>query len=248
MNKLEYLKNITSNYYNNMNETFNSLSENIKESTNKIDDLLNKCANITYSIFIKKYQQISNESEFIDNEQFHEEEEVNKISWDSISQNTNFTTDVIITSLINKARFKFALDFEEDGEIKKPKVSASIINESKPKEITFLVYSGFGTCGKFVQRIKIKFDGVNYTTNIDFNTESTQINATVITNFEGYKFSKERYKINDAPNTQCKVVMGVPLCIKPNTCNENNEIVIEALTNEIIEKKNYSIHKIIDDD
>ena len=247
MNKLEYLKNITSNYYNNMNETFNSLSENIKESTNKIDDLLNKCANITYSIFIKKYDQISNESEFIDNEQFYEEEEVNKISWDSISQNTNFKTDVFITSLINKARFKFALKFEEDEGIKKPKVLASIINESKPKKITFLVYSGFGTCGKFVQRIIVEFNGVNYTTNIDFNIESTEINVNVITNFEEYKFSKERYKINDVQNTECKLIFGIPLCIQPNKCDEKNEIIIEALSNEIVEKKNYSIHKIIDD-
>jgi hypothetical protein len=244
INKLEYLKNITSNYYNDMNETFNSVEKNIKHSINKFDDLLKKCANITYLVFIKKYEEISNESQFIDNEQFYEEEEEKKITWVSISQNNNYTTDVYITSLIHKARFKFALEFEEDGEIKKPKILASIINESKPKKITFDIYSGYGTCGKFGQEINVEFNNVNFTTNIDFNTESTKINATVIAKIDQYKYSKQRYETKDAKGSSCNELMGVNICIKSNCPNTKN--VLDS-SNEIVNKKNYSSHKIIDD-
>ena len=245
--KLKYLKDMTTIYYNTINETFLYISDYIKESMNKIDHLLNQCANITYSTFIKKYEEISNETEFINSEHSKEEVEVNKISHDSISQNTNFTTDIFITSLVNKAKFKFRLDFEEDGEIKKPKVMASIINECKPKKIKFLVYSGYGTCGKFVQRIIADFDGVNYTTNINFNTESTQINATIETNFDKYKYSKEKYEIKDAGGTNCRKVIGVPLCITQDKCDEKKENVLEAKEDVIVEKKNYILEKYIDD-
>ena len=41
--------------------------------------------------------------------------------------------------------------------------------------------------------------------------------------------------------------MGVPLCIKPNICQEDKEISIEDLTNEFVGKKNYSLSRIDDD-
>jgi len=245
--KLEDLKNNTLNYYISINDSFYDMSNYIKESINKVYNLLKQSANITYSTFTKKYEEIANDNYFIDNEQYEEKTDINKITYDSISQNTNFTTDVTITSLVEKARFKFKLEFEEDGEVKKPKVVASIINESKPKKMTFLIYSGYGTCGKFVQRIIVEFKGVNYTTNIDFNTDSTQINATIITNFDSYKYSQERFKINDVGNTECKTVLGVTMCVKPTTCNEKNEIVLDAKNHTIVEEKNYTIQKIIDD-
>ena len=80
-------------------------------------------------------------------------ENINKIEHKSITQNKELITDVVIKYLVKKVRFKFSVSTEEEGNNKKLKVKASIINQIKPQIIKFEIYSIFGTCGRNIQTV-----------------------------------------------------------------------------------------------
>ena len=226
-NKLQFLYNLSINYYNDIKGNYNSLRKYIEESLNEINDLLNVCANITYKTFADKYEEISNDSEAIDKEQDKIEENINKIEHSSISQNSEYITVADITSIIKKARFKFSLSTEEEGNIKKPKVKASVINQMRPKSINFEIYSPFGTCGRNIQKVDVEFNNVTYSTDLNMDTKSTLINVTTVTDFETYQYTIGRYKVEDSIEQLCNEIIGISLCIE-DECDINNPITIEA--------------------
>ena len=85
--------------------------------------------------------------------------------------------------MIKKTKYKYDLRFE-DIRMKKPNIN--IINQNKPKKINFDLIKSLNGCGRIVESIEIEFNDVNYTMNVDFNTQSKDINFTTITNFEAY--------------------------------------------------------------
>ena len=225
--KLQFLYNLSINYYNDIKGNYNSLRKYIEESLNEINNLLNVCANITYKTFADKYEEISNDSEAIDKEQDKIDENINKIEHSSISQNLEYITVADITSIIKKARFKFSLSTEEEGNIKKPKVKASVINQMRPKSINFEIYSPFGNCGRNIQKVEVEFNNVSYSTNLNMDTKSTLINVTTVTDFETYQYTIGRYKVEDSNEELCNDILGISLCIE-DECDINNPITIEA--------------------
>ena len=231
--KLEYLKNISTNYYFTINETYNNLKNYFYNSLNNIDDLLNKCANATYTTFGNKYEEISQEANPVDNEQNQIEENINTITHNSTYQNGEFKIEADISALIKKAKFQFAVEFE-DSEIKKPKVKAKIINHSRPRTMNFKIFSEYGYCGKIVQNVEIEFNDVNHTIILDFNTKSTNITGQIISEFESYNYFTENYKeidymadfMTSKNATICKKIMDTIFCF-PNLCVVGYESVIE---------------------
>ena len=234
--KLHKLNNIGLNYYSEIKESFNSLKKFIVDSLNDIYSSLNECANSTYKTFDLKYEQISNDSEAIDKEIDSNIDEINDIKHISVSSNTEYTTMTKIESLIKKARFKFSLITEEDGDIKRPKVKASVINQIRPKGLTFEISSPFGTCGKNIQRIEIDFNNVNYTTDLNFDTQSTLINVTTMTDFDSYQYKVGKYKVENSDDTYCYNYLGIIVCLE-GECDSKNPIIVESPSLKIREKK-----------
>ena len=220
-NKLDNLTILSLNYYNEIENRFISLRNFTENLLYKIDDLLNECANITYKTFEEKYQEISEEAESIDNSQNNSERDLPSIEHTSSSQNNEYFTEATIISLLKKARFKFSLYLdEEEGKIKKPKILAIVNNEIKPEEMHLKISNKFGDCGEDYQEVDVKFNKVNYTIVLNFDTKSTLINVTTITDFDNYEYTVARYKRDESDGSKCSSSLGIGFCITDCEINE----------------------------
>ena len=240
IDKLQFLYNLTIDYYNEIKLNYNKLRKYIEESLNEIYYLLNRSANITYKTFEDKFEEISNDCESFDKEYDEIEKNVNTIERTSIghtlfSEISEYTIVADIEAIIKKARFKFSLSTEIEGNIEKPKVKASVINQIRPQKINFEIYSPFGFCGRDIQRVEVEFNNVNYTTNLNMDTKSKLINMTTITDFDIYQYSVGRYKVEDSNEEICNYFLGISICTKKE-CDINNPIIVEAPKQKIRDK------------
>ena len=127
-------------------------------------------------------------------------------------------------NLKKKANFKFSFNFDEINNLKMPKVYAHVINLSRPKKINMQIYSNLDSCVKNVAEYEVEFNNVNYTLILDFNTDSNDIITTIVTDFDAYQYSEERYLYGNNNNNQ-------------NTCDNNGNDLIICVEYEILQKK-----------
>ena len=188
LNKLEYLKNLASEYYYKINETFYQIKFYLDSSIDEIDNLLNLCANETFSTFQEKYIILSKKVEKIEE---NEEEEKNFVD-EKKFEFEDYYINVNITNIKKKADFKFNFDIKEINNLKIPKFYAHVINLSVPKKITIEIYKVIDNCKKNFEIREYEFNKVNYSIFLDFNIDSNNINIHEITDFE-YKYTIEGY-------------------------------------------------------
>ena len=226
--RLNNLFNLSLNYYDEIKDSFISLKNYSQNTLNEIDHLLNECANITYRTFADKYEEISKEANTFDNSHYKiEEDDLPIITHFSNHQNNDIITDGTLIKLIKKARFKFSLILEgEEGDIKKPKILAIVNNEIVPKKIDFKISSLIGDCGEDYQNVEVEFNKVNYTIILNFDTTSTLINVTTITDFDAYDYKVSRYKMEDELNTICVNILDINSC--STRCQSQNPITIDS--------------------
>ncbi len=216
--KLENLKQMSLNYYKQINESYYKVKKHIIKSINDINTDLNECANITYNTIEDKYNLISKQVESLNKEESEISQE--KIENNFIVENQNQITTVnyVIFNMTKKTNIKYDLTFEDNG-MKKPNVNINIINQNKPKKMNFDLIKSLNGCGRIVESIEIEFNDVNYTMNVDFNTKSNDINLTTITNFEAYQYNKEIYQIEEESFSECFFILGINICIEYTTCD-----------------------------
>ena len=141
-------------------ENFNVLRKYIEDSLKEIYNSLKICTNFTYKTLAIKYEEISNSSEAIDQEQNEKETDINPITKTSKSENSEFITVAEIQSLLKKAKFKYSF--------LKDKVKASVINQIRPGKVVFEISSLFGNCGENIQKVEVEFNNVSYITDLNF--------------------------------------------------------------------------------
>ena len=218
--KLDDLYNYSINYYEILRDNFNSLKTYIEDSLLEIKILINKCANITYKTFEDKYEEIASDSESVDKEH---NEELDSETFKAISSNQNgeFETIAEFKALKKKGRFKFSLIKEGEGKMKKLRIVASVVNQIKPDSMKIKVSQHFGACGEDYYEIKAEFKDINYSSNINFDTKQAVIKVNTIANFEKYRYSIGRYKIENSEGTICYNFLGTVTCIEEE-CDMNN--------------------------
>ena len=233
--KLSELKNFTLDYYNNISESFNIIRNYLNNSINEIDNDLNKCANITYITFEEKYINISKDVESFNSEESKNEEELK----DSVSvpnQNKNINVNYTISNMEKKTKFNFDLVFE-GTEVKKPRVKVSVINQSKPDKVNFDLIEPQNGCGKIIELVEASIENVNYTLNMNFFTNSTDIYINTFADFDSYYISKELLEIELITTIKCVDVMGNLICSQKSECDENNPKILSAKSNTLIPRK-----------
>ena len=243
-NKLEFLNQMSLDYYKQINTSYYRVKNYLIESINEIYNELNECANITYSTFGEKYTSISKEVESFDKEESEISKEEIDNSYVVGNQNQITTVNYKIYNMTKKTKFKYDLEFE-DVEIKKPRVKININNQNKPRKIKFDLIKEQNECGRIVEALEVEVNNVNYTMNVDFNTQSTDIILTTITNFGAYQYSKEVYQIVEESYPDCVSVIGVTTCFDNIYCDEDNRKIISPRQNINIEEKNNSMSTII---
>jgi hypothetical protein len=205
-NKLDYLNNLTLDYYNKINDSFYQMKIYFDSSIEEIDNLLNLCANETFSTFKEKYDEISSLkiSSNFDKEQKENETEELLINDEIKYQNKQYFINTKIINLIKNAYFKFSFDFDEINNLKMPKVYAHVINLSKPKKLNITISSDVGVCGQEIGIYEVDFNKVNFSVLLDFNTDSNDINSTIITDFEAYQYTATKYIKEDKTILKCE--------------------------------------------
>ena len=238
---LNDLKNRTMNYYNNISEVFNRLKNYLNDSINEIDNNLNQCANITYNTFGEKYINISKEVESINIEDTKNEGDTQE-SLSFPNQNKIINVVYTISGLVKKAFFQFDLIFEGE-ELKKPRAKLRIINQSKPNKLNFDIVEPQNTCGKIIEKLDVPINKVNYTLNIDFFTNSTNLYVSSLGDFEDYYISKQLLEVEEKITVNCIKVGGNEICVPNLSCDENNPTNISKVDKLVPRKKidDYSI-------
>ena len=233
--KLNELKDYSLNYYEKLQDNFNSLVKFLEESVKEIDNLLNQCANSTYETIGNILEEISNEAESIDKE-YDKETEVNPIKKTINYQNGEINTEAKISSMRNRAKFEFKLISETKGKLKKKKIINSVVNQIKPDRVDFKISSPYGTCGEIYHKIEVYFNNASYSKNLNFDTISNILNGTTITDFESYKYTIGKYEIENAEGKVCICILNICTCTQKN-CDPNNPITLDEPLDKIVDPK-----------
>ena len=232
--KLMELKNYTFDYFSSINESFSDLKAYLKTSINDIYNNINTCANLTYITFSEKYENLSKTKEINSSTDINLDKLTNSFIVDN--QNKMITVNYTISKISKKAKFKFKIEYENEGEIKKPIVTAGIINESGPKLIDFTFIQPQESAGDIIERVNIQPNNANFTMNIYYTTKTKDLYVTTITDFESYTYSKELVqKIIDEKEDTFEID-GIPLNSYFNGDNEG-EITLSSQKNKIVPRK-----------
>ena len=232
---LDDLKNMTINYYNNISEIFIRLKNYLNDSINEIDNYLKECANTTYNTFGEKYINISKEVKSFNIDDSKNEEDTQE-SISVPNQNKIIDVNYTISGMKKNAKFQFDLIFE-DAEIKKPRVKLSIINQSKPNKFHFDLIEPINQCGKVIEKLDVPISNVNYTLNINFFTNSSDLYVSSLGDFEDYYISKQLLEIEEKITTNCIKVGGNEICVPQLSCDENNPQNISKVDKLVPRKK-----------
>jgi len=225
--KLIYLKNLTIDYFNSINQSFCDLKSYLKSSINDINNNINKCANLTYITFSEKYEALSKIEEINSVTNIY----LGEIS-DSIiisNQNKITTVNYTISQISKKAQFKSKIEFEEEGGIKKPKITASIINEIMPKRIYFKFINPGNGAGDIIEKVNIVPNNVNFTMSFNFSVKSKDLHIITVTDFGSYNYTKELIQIQIISKVKCLDIQGINFCFSSIEYNEDEPIILSPL-------------------
>ena len=233
------LKNSTLDYYNSIKFTYNELKNYLKESINRINKDLNKCANRTYIIFGQKYENYTNMKNIgsINNEN------IGDISGSEIIENQAKITTVnyTISNIQKDTQFIFKVDYEE-GEIIKQIVKAKIINKSKPGILKLTFINEREDEGDVIERIEAEFKNVNFTMDMFLTTGSKILNVTTSANFESFNYYKDLIQLIPEEKDVCEYIeifgFEYKYCYTVLHYSEDNYKELEAKKEITVESKN----------
>ena len=237
--KLETLYEYALGNYTTMNESYNSLREYIDDSLYEIDEQLNLCTNATYQTFINKYENISKKSIPFDIEQKNGLQKDKKVVYTKSASNFEFETKADISSIDEKARFKYNLILEGEGRMKEAKGVASVINEIKAQKASIEIIKNLhNSCGKSSQKIDIDFNTVNFTANLFFDSKYNILNVSIDKDFiYEYKIQKYEVEENEKDIENCVSFLGTQFCHKIYNCKEPIKIDVPESKIVIIKEK-----------
>ena len=236
--KITELKNSTLDYYNNIKITYYRLKNYLQESINEINNDLKKCANITYQTFAEKYNDYTNISiNSINNENIGEITDSKIIDNQAKITVVNYT----ISKIQKDTQFLFKVDFE-DGELKKPRAKATIINKSKPGILKLKFIDEKEDQGDIIERIEAEINNVNFSMDFYYTTASKDINVITTTNFESFNYGKDLIQLIPEEKEECDYIdlFGYVYenCYYVYDYSENNYNELEAKKEITIEQKN----------
>ena len=240
---------MTKDYYIQINENYNNLKFYLNKSLNEIDNSLHLCRNETYTTFNDEYIKIKNEMIPIAIENYSDNNEVNNVlNYSFSSANTGqIKYNVDINSKKN-AYFSLDLLFEDMNNYN-PTVIAKIINLSGPNNMKINIITGTSNCAERERDIDVEFNSANYSMIITYNTQSTKINVTTITNYEHYSYNVKEYIFeNGQQSGQQQYIIITGIKISNNNVHKCFKKHIEEADDIIpVEQKSRSHSFFIDD-
>ena len=215
--KLYELHSLSLDYYDKANSTYNELKEFIKNRIKLINELIEKCSNITYKVLSNKYIDIKNDFNPVKKIMKEEEETVAVDKF-----NLKAGTDLSYTIETRVEKFlvdnEFILDIIFDEESKNPKIIGKVINKNKPKKFEINFYSQNGqSCGKIGRKISTDFNNITLLSDIDYTSGLSY--ATINTNFNNDEYNVKTRYYESVEHNEVISLMGIQFPIH-NLCKE----------------------------
>lgn len=244
--KLSNLTNISLNYYTIINGSYFDLKNYLNKSIIDMISLLNKCQEITYKTFNQEYRNISNKTKNLSIKNSTIKKRINDIPYIKNTEHSHRKVTTKITDLIEYSEIVFNVSFEGDT-LKKPKVSLSNINGCHPKKIKFIISSPFGNCGESITEVEAQFNDANYTLNLDYVADASNIYVTTYTNFEKYTYTTEVYQLVENNETDSVDAMGIELGIVDNgECIRRDRKIVKNKETFVVDAKSFNQTKVIE--
>ena len=236
--KLYELNGYSLQYYKNVNTSYHKTKELIIESFNKINELIEKCTNITFKTMLDKYIEIKNNYNSIDDININEDELELINNYKEEIDKKNYNVKSKINNYITNNEIKLDIILEE-GDIKKPKIVGTFINKNKPKNWEIDIYSNYGQkCGKFGRRINAEINDISLSVDFNFDGGSNKASFNSKTDFDAYAIKNYFYETKEIKQSKKIGNIEFPL---PSRCDEidagipegeKEEEIIDAKKNE----------------
>jgi len=241
--RLEELSQLSSEYYSQIQETYNVFKEQINNNINAINDLVNSCQKVTFKTISNKYIEIKNDFNTINDAQNVEKKKINIDPYDYKQTDNYFTVETIVEnySVINK----FNLDLIFESETKAPKIIGKLENKINPKKFIIDFYSRFGQSNKIGRKIDVNFENISSYTNIIFDAGLNQVNIITNFNFDKYTIKTQYYEERETKGSTIKIgdteytIPGTPITVNIDTPDEEKSCEIPAKNITIIEDYSY---------
>ena len=206
---LEELNQLSSEYYNQAQNVYNLMKEQIINNIIQINELINSCEKVTYEIINNKYIEIKDKFNKIEQSNNLVKNKINISPYKSQQTDNYFTVETNVENyLIDN---KFTLDIIFEGESKTPKVIGKVVNNILPKIFDINFYSSTGQNGKLGRRINVVFNNISSYTNIVFDAGLNQ--ANIITNFNFDEYSVKTQYYQEKVESVTKIIMGMTIII-----------------------------------
>jgi len=234
--KLYELNAYSLQYYKKVNTSYHETKQKILESISKINELIEKCSNITFQTMVKKYEEIKKNFNSIDEIDNNEVESELVIDYKEKIDDTNYVVKSTINNFIKDSEIKLDIIFE-DEEKKKPKIVGENHNKNRPKSWEIDVYSLSGQKGRYGKRITSEMNNVSFSVDLDFDMGSNNGSFNIKTDFDEYTIKKYYYEMKES--TIMKTIAGnqypIPSYTKVDIDppeGEEKEEIIKAKKNE----------------
>ena len=242
-NRLLHLKEISLNYYNKINDSYDNLKNYLIESIQNISNEINNFINITNETLINEYKKLYEKQERIDIKIISEGPNLKPVSYSFTTEdNTNYNIDAVAYNIKKYTKFQFGINMENNN-YKNLQIFENIINKNSLKNLNLDVYYEYDCVRKGIF-FDIIFNDSSYIMNIDYDSKINKYNLTTISNFEKYDYTNEVYEIEDSDETECYYDENLrkEICQKTGNCG-NKKILSKSKT--YIEKKESIIKKSI---
>ena len=190
--KLEELKNLSISYYNNVKIKYDKTKEYLENSIIKIDKLIEKSSNITFTTINDKYKEIKNNFTKINNtiENRDKKEPI-------IESNTNYQIEIESYEMILNNEFLFDIILE-DGKYKLKGVS---INRNRPRSIFIHFSSVLDSCPNKEKEMTVNLNNISSIVDLEFDSSSLKTFITKKYNFIEYSIDNKFYNGTQEINT-----------------------------------------------
>ena len=192
--KINTLQTKLYNYYVQIYNNLNSLQTDIRINMSSIYSYLSSCENITENVLYHEYKDIRNETNKINfNYSNYINESSPKITYKSISDHMTNEAFAYIYNINEYVEFKS--DYTYTGCIwERPKFKVTIINKSKPNKMHLDFFSSCGKCCTEGHMYNLTLNGVNFTTIVEYDMNTSSIIINTYTNIERYVIYEDIYR------------------------------------------------------
>lgn len=211
--RLEELNQISSDYYSEVKTIYDIMKEDIINNIVEIDNLINKCEQVTYETINNKYMEIKEQFNKIEDSNYLEREEINIEDYNSQQTDNYITVKTKVENYLTNN--KYTLDIIFDSEIKTPKIIGKMINIINPKIFEIDSYSTVGQYDKIGREINVIFNNISSYSYFVYDAGLNQANITTNFNFDEYSIKTQYYE--EKTITVTKIIYGMEIEIPSHT-------------------------------